>query len=224
MANSIIVVEDNADLRDFIKDKLLDSGYSVKGVNDGVVALRLIKKSPSDLVILDLGLPTMGGETVCAEIKKMYPDIPIIILTAKGTTDDIVKGLNLGADDYISKPFEMVELLARVKAHLRAHNTTDDSRLKVGDLEMDTKTVEVTRKGKKIKLTPQEFKLLHYLMSNQGKVLTRDMILNRIWIYSYDIETRVVDVYMGYLRKKIDASFNKKLLHSIRGFGYMIKE
>ncbi len=116
-------------------------------------------------MVLDLGLPTMGGETVCTEIKKMYPDIPVIILTAKGTTDDIVKGLNLGADDYIPKPFEMVELLARVKAHLRAHNTTDDSKLKVGDLEMDTKTVEVTRSKKKLLVFTIIFpgKFFHFL-------------------------------------------------------------
>jgi len=223
MVNSILVVEDNNDLRDYLKDRLLENGYSIKAVSDGAAALKLIEKSAPDLILLDLGLPTMGGETVCTEIKKSHPDLPIIILTAKGTTSDIVKGLNTGADDYVPKPFEMEELLARVKAQLRKHKTEQTS-LKVNDLELDTNTVEVKRGEKNIRLTPQEFKLLYYLMNNKGKVLTRDMILNRIWAYSYDIETRVVDVYIGYLRKKIDSGFKKKLIHSIRGFGYMLKE
>ena len=223
MIHTIVAVEDDKDLREYIKEILLDNHYSVKAFQDGVTALKYIKKIPPYLVLLDLGLPVMGGETVCTEIKKNYPDIPIIILTAKGTTGDIVKGLNLGADDYVAKPFETEILLARIRARLR-ENKEGDAKLKLANLELDTKTLEVHRAGKLIKLTPQEFKLLEYLMRNKGRILTRDMILNRIWLYSADIETRVVDVYIGYLRKKIDAGFQKKLINSIRGFGYILKE
>ncbi|MGI5827733.1 MAG: response regulator transcription factor [Patescibacteria group bacterium] len=223
MVHTIVVVEDDSDLRQYLKDLLLDNGYSVKDVADGVAALKVIKKTQPDLVILDLGLPTMGGETVCSETKKLFPDLPIIMLTAKGATSDVVKGLNLGADDYIAKPFETDELIARIRARLRDH-ATQNAKLKVSDLVLDKKTLEVKRGDRKIKLTPQEFKLLEYLMANKGRVLTREAILNRIWLYSPDIETRVVDVYIGYLRKKIDAGFDKELIKSVRGFGYVIKE
>ncbi len=165
----------------------------------------------------------MSGEAVCQEIQKKYAGLPVIILTAKDSTSDIVRGLDLGADDYITKPFVAEELLARMKARLR-NQGTDETKLTVGNLELDTKTLEVKRGEEAIQLTPKEFKLLEYLMRNTGRILTREMILNRIWLYSPDIETRVVDVYMGYLRKKIDNSNSHKLIHSVRGFGYMIKE
>lgn len=223
MLKTILVVEDDEGIQQYLKEFLLDSGYSIQIATDGVAALNAIKKSPPDLVVLDLGLPNISGETVCMEIRKNYPDLPVIILTAKDSVNDIVKGLNLGADDYMTKPFVGDELLARVRARLRDRNGAG-SIIKVGDLELDNKTLEVKRSGKMIKLTPQEFKLLQYLMNNKGRILTRDMILNRIWPSSFEIETRVVDVYMGYLRKKIDEGYDKKLLHSVRGFGYTIKE
>lgn len=165
----------------------------------------------------------MSGESVLLEIRKKYQDLPVIILTARDNISDIVQGLNIGADDYITKPFVADELLARVKARLRIGGEAD-TKLSIADLELDDKTLEVKRGNKNIQLTPQEFKLLEYLMRNKGRILTREMILNRVWLYSQDIETRVVDVYMGYLRKKIDQGFEKKLLRSVRGFGYMIKE
>lgn len=219
----MLVVEDNQDLQQYLKEILIDAGYSVHTASDGVLALNMLKKMQPDLVILDLGLPNISGEAVCAEIRKKYPDVPIIILTARGDTSDVVKGLNLGADDYITKPFVGDELIARIKARLRNHGSTEAT-LTLGDLVLDTKTLEVKRGGKTIQLTPKEFELLKYLMSNQGRILTREMILNRIWLYSPDVETRVVDVYMGYLRKKIDTGFNKPLIHSVRGFGYTVKE
>jgi len=222
MIYNIMVVEDDRGLQKYLKELLLDNGYAVKTASDGVTALNMLKKSQPDLIILDLGLPDMRGETVCSEIRKTYPDLKVIILTAKDSVSDIVQGLNLGADDYITKPFIADEFIARVKARLRSQGD-NDNRLKVGDLELDNKTLEVKRDGKLIRLTPQEFKLLHYLMSNKGRIVTRDMILNRLWPSSFEIETRVVDVYMGYLRKKIDKEFAKKYLHSVRGFGYMIK-
>src|SRR4029079_15419762 len=146
-----------------------------------------------------------------------------IMLTGRDGTPDIIQGLNLGADDYITKAFIADELLARIKARLRAANN-DEETISVGELSLDPKTFEVKRGDTTIVLTPQEFKLLHYLMINKGQVLTRDMILNRIWPNSPDVETRVVDVYVGYLRKKIDSDFPTKLIHSVQGFGYTVRE
>ncbi|MBI2596610.1 response regulator transcription factor [Candidatus Daviesbacteria bacterium] len=223
MIYKILIAEDDIGIQKYLKELLLDNQYSVQVVYDGISALNSIAKLPPDLIILDLGLPNMSGESVCQEVRKKYPHLPIIILTAKDSVSDIVQGLNLGADDYITKPFVAEELLARIKARLRS-NGEAETKLKVGNLELDDKTLEVKRGGKPIQLTPQEFKLLEYLMRNKGRILTREMILNRVWLYSQDIETRVVDVYMGYLRKKIDGESKKKLLNSVRGFGYMIKE
>ncbi len=223
MTKSVLVVEDDNGLQKYLKELLIDNGYSVQIAPDGVQALNTIAKLIPDLVILDLGLPNMSGEAVCMEIRKKYPELRVIILTAKDGLDDIVHGLDLGADDYITKPFIADELLARIKARLRYQNGSSD-KLQIADLELDTKAMEVKRAGKSIQMTPQEYKLLHYLMSNKGRILTRDMILNRVWLYAPDIETRVVDVYMGYLRKKIDENFSKKLIQSVRGFGYMIKD
>ena len=221
MVNKILVVEDDAGIQEFLRELLLDNGYAVETALDGVVALNLIKKSQPDLVILDLGLPNVAGEAVCIEIRKKYPDLPIVILTAKDDVTEVIKGLNLGADDYITKPFVADELLARIRARLR-HG--EEVKLQVGDLELNNKTFEVKRAGKLIQLSPHEFKLLQYLISNKARVLTREMILNRVWLYSYEVDTRVVDVYIGYLRKKIDSEYKKKLIHSVRGFGYMVKE
>ncbi len=224
MVQTVLVVEDDKGLQKYLKELLLDNGYSVKMAGDGIEALDLLTKSEPDVMVLDLGLPNMSGEAVCAEVRKKYPELPVIILTAKDSINDIVQGLNLGADDYMTKPFVADEFLARIKARLRRKEGSNEAILEVADLKLNSKTLEVTRDGKQIQLTPQEFKLLQYLMNNKGRILTREMILNRIWLYSSDIETRVVDVYMGYLRKKIDSDFEHKLLHSVRGFGYVIKE
>lgn len=221
--HTILIIEDDSGVQTYVKELLLENDYSVQIAPDGVSGLNSIQKLAPDLVILDLGLPNMSGEEVCLEIRKKYPKLPVIIFTAKDSVSDIVAGLNLGADDYITKPFVPEELLARIKARLRQKGEAD-GKLKAGDLELDSETFEVTRSGKQIHLTPQEFKLLQYLMNNKGRVLTREMILNRVWLYSTDIETRVVDVYMGYLRKKIDNDSKKKLIQSVRGFGYMIKD
>ena len=223
MTSTVLVVEDDSGLSKYLKELLLDNGYFVQSAADGVLALNALQKNQPDLMILDLGLPNMSGESVCMEVRKKYPELPVIILTAKDSINDIVNGLNLGADDYMTKPFVADELLARIKARLRAKGS-GDNKLIVSDLILDNQSLEVKRGDLEIQLTPQEFKLLHYLMSNKGRILTREMILNRVWLYSPDIETRVVDVYMGYLRKKVNSDFEKKLLHSVRGFGYMIKD
>jgi DNA-binding response OmpR family regulator len=220
---TILFVEDDKDFQDYVFDLLTKNGLVVQSVAKGTQAVSKAEKQEPDLVLLDLNLPDMTGEAVCTELKKMYPNLPIIMLTAKNSVSEKVEGFNLGADDYITKPFEPEELIARIKARLR-QNKTHDAKLKIADLEMDTKKVLVTRAGKEITLTPHEFRLLEFLMNNKGVVLSREMILNRIWSYSYDVESRVVDVYMGYLRKKIDSGQKKKLIYSIRGFGYTIKD
>lgn len=223
MVETVLVVEDDKGLQKYLRELLLDNGYAVHTASDGIGALEYFKRGEPDIVVLDLGLPVMGGEAVTQELRKKYKELPILILTAKDSISDKVQGLNLGADDYMTKPFVADEFLARIKARLRKQGGTETI-LKVADLEMNSKTMEVKREGRHIQLTPQEFKLLQYLMSNKGRILTREMILSRIWLYSSDVETRVVDVYMGYLRKKVDNGFPQKLLHSVRGFGYVIKE
>lgn len=219
--NRILVAEDDASIREGIQTFLTDSNFIVDTVEDGAAALDAVRRRLPDLVILDLGLPKITGESVCQEIKKQYPDLPVIILTAKNQTTDIVSGFKLGADDYISKPFELEELIARISVRLKSDTNT---KIEVEDLVLDPQAVRVTRAGEEIQLTPHEFKLLHYLLVNRGRVLTREMILNRVWKYSMDVDSRVVDVYVGYLRKKIDSNSHKKLISSVRGFGYIIKD
>jgi len=223
MNNTILVIEDTQELLEYLTSILSDQGYKVLGADEGTAALKLFEKISPDLVVLDLGLPTISGETVCKEIKRLSPRTQVLVLTAKHTIADVAATLNLGADDYMPKPFEVDELLARIKARLRNSMNTDKV-MRAADLEMDTQKVEVKRGKRTVHLTPLEFKLLEYLMANKGRVLTRDMILTRVWSASPDIETRVVDVYIGYLRKKIDKGFPNPILQSVRGFGYMIKD
>ncbi len=220
MTNKVLIVEDEKNIRDYLVEAFKDSDYKTVSTGDGAEALKIIKENNLDLVILDLGIESIGGETVCIEAKKSNPTLPIIILTARNTSRDVVRGLDIGADDYISKPFDTEELLARVRVRLKQQGSDT---LQIEDLTLDTKTHEVKRKNKTISLTAKEFKLLEYLMINSGAVLSRETILDHIWLYSPDIETRVVDVYIGYLRKKIDDGFDRKLIQKIRGFGYTIK-
>lgn len=220
--HKILIVEDDDAIREVIQDILSENNYLIATASDGVRAMELLKKQPPDLIVLDLGLPKITGESVLQEVKKNYAHIPVIVLTARNHTNDVVKAFQLGADDYISKPFELEELVARIKVKLKDDSL--NSKVTVDSLVLDAQRVYVERDGREIKLSPHEFKLLHYLMVNKGKVLSREMILNRIWQYSYDVDSRVVDVYVGYLRKKIDAGKNKKLINSVRGFGYVIRD
>lgn len=224
MIPNILVVDDDKGIQEYLKEILVENGYSVRTAPNGISALNSVNKSQPDLIVLDLNLPDISGEGVCIEIRKKYPLLPIIMLTAKDDVKDKVKGLKMGADDYVTKPFISDEFIARVNARLRSRVAEKESKLKAADLELDNKNFQVTRGGKIINFTPQEFRLLEYLMINKGVVLTREMILGRIWLYSPDVESRVVDVYMGYLRKKIDKGYGKKLIHSVRGFGYTIKD
>lgn len=221
MHNKILIVEDDEAIRNGISGVLTENNYLVETAEDGAIALDMVKKSPPDLVVLDLNLPKITGESVCSEIKRNHKEIPVIMLTAKNRSADVVQGFTLGADDYMSKPFELKELLVRIQVRLKSGGT---EKITISDLTLDPKSITVTRAGREIQLSPHEFRLLEYLMSNCGKVLTRDMILNRVWQYSYDVDSRVVDVYVGYLRKKIDNGHAQKLISSVRGFGYTIKE
>ncbi len=220
MANKLLIVEDNEGIQKFLRDLLVENNFIVEVAKDATTALKLLKTSLPDLLIMDLGV-SASVEKVYLDIKKKYPDLSSIILTTKDNIAKAKNKLNLGESEYITKPFIAEDLLALVKDKFKNFN---DVKLYVADLEINSKTFEVKRAGKLIKLSLHEFKLLHYLLSNKGRVLSREMILNKVWLYSMDVDTRVVDVYIGYLRKKIDGGFNKKLIHSIRGFGYVIKE
>lgn len=222
MTPRILVIEDDPDLVEFLKTVLREHDFFVKTAGKASEALSVVERFEPDLTLLDLGLPDIDGQSLVRDLKKRFPDSPVIILTAQDDVNAKVKSFDRGADDYITKPFEPDELIARIKARLRSDKKQE--MLKVADLILNPKTIEVTRGGRNISLTPLEFKLLEYLMTNRGEVLSRDMILNRIWLYSEDVDTRVVDVYIGYLRRKIDKDNKVKLIHSVRGFGYTIKE
>ena len=222
IAPTLIVVEDDADLLSYLQELLVSHRYVVYPVREGARALRLAEQVSPSLILLDLTLPDISGETLCVEFKKMYPAMPIIFLTGKDAEQDIVRGLNLGADDYITKPFTSEELLARIRARLRQPGT--DPILRVDDLELNTENFTCKRGDKEIPLTHTEYSLLYYLLSNKNRVLTREMILSNVWSYTPDVDSRAVDVYIGYLRKKIDKDFDIKLIHSIRGFGYVIRD
>lgn len=221
MNNTILLVEDEQDMAHFMRDILVQEGYQVSVEYAGLSGMKLAEKIDPELVLLDLNLPDIDGQTVCKKIKELSPEVQVIMITAQSSPEDIARGLNLGADDYIPKPVVPEVLLARVRARLRSSGKVESS-LKVGDLKLNSQTHEVTRAETAISLSAQEFKLLEYFMSNPNKVLSREMILSRIWNSNPDIETRVVDVYIGYLRKKIDF-IEPKLLKSVRGFGYMLQ-
>lgn len=223
MNTTIIVVEDDRDLREFLHEILTEQKYIVYTESKGSRALNLVKRIKPHLVILDLGLPDINGEDVCARIKEYYPSLPVIILTASDKSNDVVASFEKGADDYIKKPFINDELLARIRSKLKVHRDTNPE-IQIADLAINTQSMEVMRDNKPIELTPTEFRLLQYLMLNVNQVLSRDQILNRVWAQDPDIDTRVVDVFIGYLRKKIDNGHKQKLIHSKRGFGYVLKD
>lgn len=221
----ILVVEDEHKIANSIKKGLEQESYAVDLAFDGEVGYDLAASEDYDIVVLDLMLPKMDGLTVCRKLREEENvHTPILILTAKGEIDDRVNGLNSGADDYLAKPFAFTELLARIRALARRPKQTLDTVLKVSDLTLNTLTFEVKRSGKKIELSRTEYSLLEYLMRHKDKVLTKDKIINHVWDYEADILPNTVEVYIGYLRNKIDKVFKKKkpLIRTMRGFGYMI--
>jgi len=219
---TIVIIEDDDDLSTYLQHLLTGKRYTVFPSKTGAQALQLVSEVQPSLVLLDLTLPDIRGEVICQEIKKLFPKIPVIMVTAKDEKKDIVSGFSFGADDYITKPFDSEELLARIQARLR--QPEEKSVITVSDLAVNVDTMEVLRAGKPILLTHTEYSLLHYFLMNTNRVLTREMILSNVWAFTPDIQSRVVDVYVGYLRKKIDQNSNEQLIQSVRGFGYMLRE
>jgi len=219
----ILVVEDERKIAQFIKRGLKEEGYAVDCVSDGEEGHFLAATNDYDVIVLDLMLPKIDGLTLCRELRKNKISSPIIMLTAKDGVQDKVLGLDSGADDYLTKPFAFEELLARIRVVLRKKEQPLITRLQVADLSLDLLTHKVMRCDKEIVLTNKEYALLKYFMQHQGGVVTRTMISEHVWDVHFDTDTNVIDVYINYLRRKIDDGFKKKLIHTIRGRGYTLK-
>jgi heavy metal response regulator len=219
----LLIVEDEKKIADFIKRGLKEEGYSVDTAPDGEEGHFLATTQEYDLIVLDLMLPKMDGLTLCRKLRSEKITTPIFMLTAKDAVKDKVTGLDAGADDYLTKPFAFEEFLARVRALLRVREDGSATKLQVDDLIADLLTHKVSRGTKEIILTTKEFALLEYLMRHAGVLVTRTMISEHVWDINFDTFTNVIDVYINYLRKKIDHGFKKKLIHTVRGRGYILK-
>lgn len=218
----ILIVEDEKKIAGFLKKGLEEENYSVDIVYDGMEAIEFARQTDYDCILLDILLPSANGIQICRELRRSKTDSPILMLTALGTTEDKVLGLNSGADDYLAKPFEFEELLARVRSLIRRKSGMLESTLKIDDLIMRLNTRRVYRGEKLVELTNREFAVLEYLMQNQGRVITRTMLLEHVWDYSYDIGSNVVDVHINLLRNKIDKGYKNQLIKTVRGAGYML--
>lgn len=220
----ILVVEDDRKVASFIRQGLQEEGHTVEVTGDGAAALDLaLEESLHDLIVLDLMLPKRDGFTVLRTLRERRVQTPVLVLTARDSVPDRVAGLDLGADDYLTKPFAFDEFLARVRALLRRGAAQRAPVLRVADLALDPATREVVRAGRRISLTTREYALLEYFLRNTGRVLTRPMIAQHVWGLDFDPESNIVDVYVGYLRRKIDAAGEQPLLHTVRGAGYVLK-
>tara|TARA_Y100000588_G_scaffold319543_1_gene349633 strand:+ start:238 stop:906 length:669 start_codon:yes stop_codon:yes gene_type:complete len=219
----ILIVEDEKKVAAFIKKGLEEETYAVDIAVDGEEGLHLGEQNQYDLIILDLMLPKINGLEILSVLRSNKIETPILLLTAKDSVDDKVKGLNEGADDYLTKPFAFSELLARIRVLLRRGKTETKTTLEIADLTLNLVSHKVNRGNEEIELTGKEYSLLEYFMRNQEKVLTRTMIAEHVWDYNFDTFTNVIDVYVNHLRKKIDKSFSTKLLHTLRGVGYVMK-
>jgi heavy metal response regulator len=217
----ILIIEDEKRIQDFLSRGLESAGYAVDAAGDGNTGVEMVHATEYDLIILDLGLPDIDGLQVLQKIRNRKVSPPVLILSARDAVDDRVKGLELGADDYLVKPFAFVELLARVRALLRRGQPTPE-RLQVGDLLLDCIRRKVTRANENIELAPKEFSILEYMMRNRGRPLSRTMIVEHVWDMDYDGLTNIVDVYIRHLRSKIDDRFSVKMIHTVRGIGYML--
>jgi two-component system OmpR family response regulator len=220
----VLVVEDDKKIASFVVNGLKQSGYAVDHCQDGEEGLIFARATPYDAAVIDIMLPKLDGLSLVQQMRKDNLRTPVIILSAKASVDDRVKGLQAGGDDYLTKPFAFSELLARIQALIRrATHAAEPTRLSVADLTLDLLSREVNRGGQRIELQSREFALLEYLMRHAGRVVNKTMILEHIWDYSFDPQTNVVDVLVCRLRNKLDKDFPKKLIHTMRGMGYVLK-
>jgi len=221
----ILLIEDDLKIASFIIKGLKETGFAVDHANDGERGLDLAVTEPYDAAIIDIMLPKRDGLSIVEQLRHEKLNIPVLILSARGSVEDRVRGLQTGGDDYLTKPFAFSELLARVQALIRrASGVTEPIRLVVGDCSMDLLTREVIRAGKKIELQPLEFSLLEYLMRNAERVVSKTMIMEHVWDYHFDPQTNVVEARISRLRDKIDKGFPTKLIHTVRGVGYVLRE
>ena len=219
----ILIVEDEKKIADFIRRGLKEEGYAVDAAYDGEEGHFLASTNEYDLIILDLMLPKIDGRSLCAQLRKEKISVPVLILTAKDQVSDKVAGLDAGADDYLTKPFAFEELVARIRALLRRPEAAQEVLLKIKDLEMDLLAHTVRRRGQEIELTAKEFALLEFFMRRPNTVVTRTMIAEHVWDIHFETYTNVIDVYVNYLRRKIERGFKNKLIHTLRGRGYILK-
>ncbi len=219
----VLVVEDEKKVAAFIKRGLEEEGYQVDAVHDGEEAVQLAQAESYDLLILDVMLPRKDGLSVVRELRQSGILVPVLMLTARDTTDDIVAGLDAGSDDYLAKPFAFAELSARVRALGRRVGRDRGAELTVADLRIDPISRKVWRGEKEIELTIKEYGLLEFLVRNAGSVVTRNMIAEKVWDHSFESFTNIIDVYVNYVRKKVDKGFDRKLIHTVRGQGYTLK-
>jgi DNA-binding response OmpR family regulator len=221
----ILVIEDDKKIASFLVNGLKQAGFAVDHAIDGEDGIHLALNESYDAAVIDIMLPKLDGLSLIEELRRQKVNTPVIILSAKRSVDDRVKGLQTGSDDYLTKPFSFSELIARVHALIRrASNTPEPTGLAVGDMSIDLLTREVTRADKTIHLQPREFALLEYLMRNAGKMISKTMIMEHVYDYNFDPQTNVVDVLICRLRDKIDRDIDKKMIHTIRGVGYVLKE
>ena len=219
----ILVVEDDPSLAQFVQKGLREERYAVDVAPDGEEGIWMAETTPYDLIILDIMLPKLDGMTVCRRLRAERKTVPVLLLTARDATEEKVAGLDAGADDYLTKPFAFMELLARVRALLRRGGVSQPTRLTLADLELDPVTHRVWRAGNDIQLTNKEYALLEYLLSNVDRVLTRTAIVEHVWDMDYDSFTNIVDVHIRSLRAKVDRGFTPQLIHTVRGVGYVLK-
>ena len=220
----ILVVEDEIKVSAFIKKGLEEEGFTVDVAHDGEEGVNKAESTTYDLILMDIMMPKKDGLTAIKEIREKMISTPILCLTAKDTVGDIVSGLNTGSDGYLTKPFAFAELLARSRAMIRRGNQDRGAELIYADLRIDPVAHKVWRDGNELDLTSKEYALLEYFMRNANQVLTRTMIAENVWDYTFDSFTNIIDVYVNYLRKKVDQNYEKKLIHTVRGVGYILKE
>jgi DNA-binding response OmpR family regulator len=224
MAAHILLVEDEVKLARFVELELNSEGYKVSVAHDGISGLTLAREISPNLAILDWMLPGLSGLELCRRLRATGNKIPVILLTAKDEVSDRVAGLDAGADDYVVKPFSIEELLARIRAHLRRTQETEDDWLQFEDLKLNRTTREVFRGNRAIELTAKEFDLLEYLLSHPRQVFTRDLILEKVWGYDFMGDSNIIEVYVRYLRLKLEENNEKRLIHTVRGVGYALRE